>query len=88
MRLQGRVAFITGGGSGLGRAMAVEFAREGAIVAVNDLRAETAAETVALLEGTGHLALGGDVSDSARVAAMIDEDGLDQRAAWPARSGV
>jgi 3-oxoacyl-[acyl-carrier protein] reductase len=73
MRLEGRVAFITGGGSGLGRAMAIEFAREGAHVAVNDLRAETAAETVAMLEGSGHLALGGDVSDSARIAELFAE---------------
>jgi len=73
MKLEGRVAWVTGGGSGLGRAISERFAAEGARVAVNDLHAETAAETVAALPGTGHLALGGDVSDAARVAGMAAE---------------
>lgn len=76
MKLSGRVACITGGGSGLGRAMALAFAAEGAAVAVNDLRAETAEETVKQLPGSGHLAIGADVADGEAVAAMfarIDE---------------
>jgi 3-oxoacyl-[acyl-carrier protein] reductase len=73
MKLAGKVAWVTGGGSGLGRAISERFAAEGAIVAVNDVRPDTAKETVAQLSGRGHLAVAGDISDSARVAEMADE---------------
>jgi len=76
VKLEGRVAWITGGGSGLGRAMAKRFADEGAAVAVFDLRGDAAQETLSLLGGSGHLALQGDVSDAeavARAFARIDE---------------
>ncbi|MDG2160861.1 MAG: SDR family NAD(P)-dependent oxidoreductase, partial [Acidimicrobiales bacterium] len=53
-RLEGRIACITGAGSGLGRAMAIRFAEEGATVAAQDLRWEAADETVHLLDGDGH----------------------------------
>ena len=43
MRLEGKIAAITGGGSGIGRACALAFAREGADVAVGDLDPERAA---------------------------------------------
>ena len=75
MKLEGRVAFVSGAGSGLGRAMAQTFAAEGAMVAVNDLRPDTAAETLAMLPGNGHLVVAGDVSDPVAVAewfAAID----------------
>ena len=45
--LDGKVALVTGGASGIGRATAVAMAREGARVAVADCAEETAAETVA-----------------------------------------
>lgn len=67
-RLAGRVALITGGDSGIGRATAIAFAREGADVAVAYLdEHEDARETAALVEEHGHrcLLLPGDVSKSA-----------------------
>lgn len=73
MRLQGRIAVVTGGGSGLGRAISRAFAAEGASVAVSDLRGETAEETVEGLPGSGHLALEGDVSDEASVVALFEQ---------------
>jgi 3-oxoacyl-[acyl-carrier protein] reductase len=73
MKLEGRVAWVTGGGSGLGRAISGRFAAEGARVAVHDVRPEAAEETLKSLPGTGHLALAGDVTDSARVAEVARE---------------
>jgi NAD(P)-dependent dehydrogenase (short-subunit alcohol dehydrogenase family) len=49
----GTVAFVTGGGSGIGRATAVRLAREGAAVAVGDLRLDAAEETAALIMQLG-----------------------------------
>ena len=71
-RLDGRVACVTGGGSGIGRAIAKVFASEGAKVAVTDVSAEGAEQTVAELEGSGHIALVGDVANSADVNAHLD----------------
>ncbi|MGH0028298.1 MAG: SDR family NAD(P)-dependent oxidoreductase [Myxococcota bacterium] len=72
MKLAERIAFVTGGGSGLGRAIAEAFAAEGAAVAVFDLRGDAAQQTIEALPGSGHLALAGDVSDAAAVAAAFD----------------
>ena len=72
-RLDGRIACITGAGSGLGRAMAIRFAEEGATVAAQDLRWEAADETVHLLDGDGHRAFDGDVSDEAAMGAVFAE---------------
>jgi len=69
----GKVALVTGGGSGMGRAMAVEFARLGAAVAVAGRRPEPLAETVALIERAGGrgVAVPTDVRDPEQVDAMV-----------------
>jgi NAD(P)-dependent dehydrogenase (short-subunit alcohol dehydrogenase family) len=73
--LDGKSALITGGGGGIGRATALAFAREGARVAVADYAAETAAETVAMVNAAGGqaLTLTGDVSRARDVREMLDD---------------
>jgi NAD(P)-dependent dehydrogenase (short-subunit alcohol dehydrogenase family) len=69
--LDGRVALVTGGGTGLGRAMALELGRLGAKVAVLGRRREPLDDTVAQLAGRG-FAVPGDVRDADAVAAAFD----------------
>ncbi len=57
MRLEGKIAAITGGGSGIGRACALAFAREGADVAIGDLDPERAAEVADEVRALGRRAL-------------------------------
>ena len=73
MKLKDRVALVTGGGSGIGKAIAQRFAAEGAFVVVNDLRLESAQRTVDEIEAKRGLAIAADVSDSAQVRRMFDE---------------
>ena len=75
MRLKGKVALITGAGSGIGRAIATLFAQEGARVIANDLKDTAARETVEALgaAGSGARAIRADVADSAQVKAMFAE---------------
>jgi len=70
MRLEGKVAVVTGGGSGIGEAICVRFAREGARVGVVDLD-EQAAKLTSDLVGGG-MAVAADVSDSAAVDHALE----------------
>ncbi len=72
MRLENRVAVVTGGGSGIGRAISQAFAQEGAKVAVTDVNEAGAKETVAGLEGSGHHAFACDVSSGPDVVETFD----------------
>ena len=76
-KLQGRKALVTGGDSGIGRAAAIAFAREGADVAISYLGTEEAdaKEVVALIEAAGRkaVALPGDVTDEAWCRQMVAE---------------
>jgi NAD(P)-dependent dehydrogenase (short-subunit alcohol dehydrogenase family) len=71
--LEGKSALVTGGASGIGRATALAFAREGARVAVADILEEAAQGTVAEIEAMGGqaLAIACDVTDDDAVIAMI-----------------
>lgn len=73
MRLGGKNALITGGGSGIGRAMALAFVAEGARVFVADMRGDAAEETVLQLSQAGGdaVAFQADVTSSADVQTMI-----------------
>jgi 3-oxoacyl-[acyl-carrier protein] reductase len=96
MKLQGRVALVTGAGTGIGRAIAELFAREGSKVAVNYSRSRDAAEeVVTAIRAAGGTAttVAADVSRQSDVDAMIDRvnqefGGLDilvNNAGWSTR---
>jgi len=75
MRLGNAVALVTGGGSGIGRAICLRFAGEGASIVAVDRNADGAEETVRLVEeagGTG-MAIGADVTERPAVERAVQE---------------
>jgi len=72
--LIGKASLVTGAGVGIGRAIAVKLASEGASVLVVDFNEETARETVGLIRNAGGQAelFVADVSDETRVTAMVE----------------
>lgn len=76
-RLKGRKALITGGDSGMGRAAAIAYAREGADVAINyfPTEEEDAKEVIALIKAEGRkgVAIPGDLRDEAFCKKLVDE---------------
>src|SRR5437899_12206322 len=75
MKLNGKVAFVTGFGSGLGQAIAVLFASEGAAVAGTSTTEAKRRETVEMIERAGGKAFfrPGDVGNSTQMKAVIEE---------------
>jgi 3-oxoacyl-[acyl-carrier protein] reductase len=75
MRLKDKVALITGGARGIGKAIALLFAQEGADIAVGDVNIEEAAKTCAELEALGRkaLSLELDVTDYAKVEGAVNK---------------
>ena len=74
MRLQGKVAVITGAGSGMGRAMAILFAKEGASVVAGDWNAKRLDEVVSQIKAEGGTIVGaqGNIADKASAEALVD----------------
>ncbi|MGN6534973.1 MAG: SDR family oxidoreductase [Mesorhizobium sp.] len=76
-RLEGRKALVTGGDSGIGRAVAIAFAREGAYVAISYLPEEEAdaREVIELIEAEGRkvIALPGDIQEEAWCREMVEK---------------
>ena len=74
MKLQGKVALVTGAGSGIGQAIALLFAKESAAIAVNDIDLPSAEKTANAIKQIGRKAITikADVTEADAVDAMVD----------------
>ena len=74
VRLKNKVALVTGGGRGIGRDIALAYAREGAHVVINDVDPATAAQTAkdAAALGSNSLAVVADVAKAADITRLVD----------------
>jgi 3-oxoacyl-[acyl-carrier protein] reductase len=75
MELEGQIAMVTGGGQGIGKAIAVRFASEGADIAIVDVNRDTATATALEIGGLGRRAVveTADVSDPEAVAGVVSD---------------
>ncbi len=73
MQLEGKRALITGGGSGIGRSLAIEAARRGVRLALAGRRLQSLDETLSALPGAGHLAIVADVTSRLDRQALMSE---------------
>jgi len=75
MKLEGRSAIVTGAASGIGREIALTFARQGARVAIADMNKDAAEQTAAAIRGNGGeaISVAMDVTDEAAVNAGVGE---------------
>ena len=84
---EGKVVLVTGAGSGIGRATALVFAREGARTACSDIDPASGEETVRMIEDLGGTAsfIAADVSVGSDVEAMVPpQRTVMSRCRWPA----
>ncbi len=92
MRLRDRVAAVTGGGSGIGEACALAFAREGAAVAVGDLDLAAASRVAAAIEDLGQpaIAVRTDVTQQDEIDTFVDavEARLGPLNVWVGSAGI
>lgn len=74
MRLKGKVALVTGGGSGIGRGVCIEFALQGASVAVTDINADSAQRVAGEIAAAGGVAFAvqADITRSREIRRMTD----------------
>ncbi len=98
MRFEGKAALVTGGGGGIGSAIALRLAEEGAAVGVLDRRGEAAADVAVRVEAAGGraLALAAEITDPDSVAAALTQmtdaigapDVLVNNAAWAVKGDL